>query len=56
MFIYPALNYFLQVIRELFHTGVSDFSFERFRLGTPASKAKPEGFIPGHKNPGNVGE
>lgn len=30
------------MIRELFHNGVSDFSFERFQLHTRASKAKPE--------------
>lgn len=46
MFIYPALNYFLQMIRELFHTDVSDFSFERFQLGTPARKATPDRLIP----------
>lgn len=46
MFIYPALNYFLQMIRELFHTDVSDFAFERFQLSTPASKSNPDRLIP----------
>lgn len=56
MFIYPALNYILQMIRELFHTGVSDSSLERFRLGTTASKAKPERLIPEHREPTIGGE
>lgn len=51
MFIYPALNYFLQMIRELFHTGVSDFAFERFLLGAPVSYSKPESLFPEHGQP-----